>query len=162
MTTPSPTHLSDADYYAIEDALNASEKGRRFLSTYVHRNRGLETLRLLKSISKMYRTALGAPGVNAELLRDLSAMRKSISASRLKAFEYESDSERCSFLQSSLQEVEAGLIALIESVEEHAFPLPQRRLEAISPRPGIAENREGESEDRLFSELSSFFSAEPR
>ena len=71
MTTFSMASLSEADYCALEDALLATEKGRRFLRAYVDRNRGLETLRLLRSISRMHRAALGVPGVNAEVCRDL-------------------------------------------------------------------------------------------
>ncbi len=47
MTSISMTSIPDADYCAIEDALQSTEKGRRFLRAYVDRNRSLESRRLL-------------------------------------------------------------------------------------------------------------------
>ena len=50
MATPSKNTIAEADYGAIEDALQSTEKGRRFLRAYTERNRSLETRRLLRSI----------------------------------------------------------------------------------------------------------------
>src|SRR5208337_1390942 len=87
MTIPSMASLSEADYCAIEDALQATEKGRRFLGAYADRNRSLESLRLLRSISRLHRAALGFPGFGAQVSRDIAMMLKCVAMSRRKAAE---------------------------------------------------------------------------
>ena len=114
MTTFSMASLSEADYCALEDALLATEKGRRFLRAYVDRNRGLETLRLLRSISRMHRAALGVPGVNAEVCRDLMGMLKLVSRRREEASECSDATARSQSLVAGLEEIEACVITLIE------------------------------------------------
>ena len=118
MTTFSMASLSEADYCALEDALLATEKGRRFLRAYVDRNRGLETLRLLRSISRMHRAALGVPGVNAEVCRDLMGILKLVSRRREQASECSDATARSQSLIAGLEEIEACVITLIESIEE--------------------------------------------
>ena len=118
MMTFSTASLSETDYCALEDALLATEKGRRFLRTYVDRNRGLETLRLLRSISRMHRAALGVPGVNAEVFRDLTSVLKIVSKRREQASECPDTTARSQCLMAGLEEIEAGVITLIELIEE--------------------------------------------
>ncbi len=149
--------LSEADYGALEDALLATEKGRRFLRTYVDRNRGLETLRLLRSISRMHRAALGVPGVSAEVCRDLTGVLKIVSKQREHASECSEATARSQYLMAGLEEIEACVITLIESIEERMTGQVQdevssARLAEASP----------ERTAKLFGELSSYFSAEPR
>jgi hypothetical protein len=162
MTTFSPAPLSEADYYALEDALLSTEKGRRFLRAYVDRNRGLETLRLLRSISRMHRAALGVPGVNAEVCRDLTGVLKLLARRREQASECFEDAAKHQSLMAGLEEIEACVIALIESIEERmAGPLTDEappRLDADAPGEGYSTERNA----KLFGELSSFFSAEQR
>ncbi len=161
MTTLSTAPLSEADYCALEDALQSTEKGRRFLRTYVDRQRGLETLRLLRSISRLHRAALGVPGVNAEVCRDLSGVLKMVSRRRDQARECPDTAARVQSLMAGLEEVEACIITLIESIEERMAVQLQDEVHG-----GILEPVGGSySPDRtakLFGELSSFFSAEPR
>ena len=118
MTTFSTAPLSESDYCALEDALLTTEKGRRFLRTYVDRNRGLETLRLLRSISRMHRAALGMPGVNAEVCRDLTGVLKIVSKRREEASECSDAAARSQCLLAGLEEIEACTITLIELIEE--------------------------------------------
>jgi hypothetical protein len=159
MTAPSITSIPEADYCAIEDALHSTEKGRRFLRAYVERNRSLESRRLLRSISRLHRAALGAPGLNAEVGRDLIAVLRSVARHRKAATDCASHASRAAVLENSLDEVEACLIALIESIEDRTF-------ESLdSPRPDVEDADELASSGRnakLFGELSSYFSTEPR
>ena len=162
MTTFSMASLSEADYCALEDALLATEKGRRFLCAYVDRNRGLETLRLLRSISRMHRAALGIPGVNAEVCRDLTSLLKLISKRREKASECQDAAVRSRYLMAGLEEIEACVITLIESIEER---MASQWQEEASGHPFGTPSGAGYSPERtakLFGELSSYFSAEPR
>ncbi len=162
MTTFSPAPISEADYYALEDALLSTEKGRRFLRAYVDRNRGLETLRLLRSISRMHRAALGVPGVNAEVCRDLTGVLKIVTRRRDQAAVCFEDAAKHQSLQDGLEEIEACVIALIESIEERmAGPLQDEASpgqDADAPNEGYATERNA----KLFGELSSYFSAEQR
>jgi hypothetical protein len=162
MTTPSTAPLSEADYYALEDALLATEKGRRFLRAYIDRNRGLETLRLLRSISRMHRAALGVPGVNAEVCRDMAGVLKIVSKRREMAMECYDDAGRLQSLMTGLEEIEACVITLIESIEDKmAGPLQEEAEGSLHPgTPGEVYSPERTA--KLFGELSSFFSAEPR
>ncbi len=114
MTTFSTAPLSEADYCALEDALLSTEKGRRFLRTYVDRHRGMETLRLLRSISRMHRAALGVPGVNAEVCRDLTGVLKIVSKRREQASECPDVAAQSQCLVAGLEEIEACVITLIE------------------------------------------------
>jgi hypothetical protein len=161
MTTFSTAHISEADFYAIENALQSSEKGRRFLRAYVDRNRSLESLRLLRSISRLHRAALGTPAPGAEARRDLTSMLKSVSSHRRKAFECDNDAERANLLTGSLEEVEASLIALIESLEEKAFETLRDERE-VPNFSSVVDLHPVDRTQKLFAELSSFFSTEPR
>jgi len=159
MTTFSMASLSEADYCALEDALLATEKGRRFLRAYVDRNRGLETLRLLRSISRMHRAALGVPGVNAEVCRDLMGMLKLVSRRREQASECADAAARSQCLTAGLEEIEACIITLIESIEERMTGQWQEEVSA----PRLAgDGYTPERTAKLFGELSSYFSVEPR
>ncbi len=161
MTTPSMTSIPEADYCAIEDALQSTEKGRRFLRAYTERNRSLESRRLLRSISRLHRAALGPPGINAEVCRDLISVLRSVTRHRQAAVECANPASRSLMLENGLDEVEACLIALIESIEERAFD---------SLGSGILGSRLENADEvsqagrtaRLFGELSSYFSTEPR
>jgi hypothetical protein len=160
MMTFSPAPLSEADYDALEDALLSTEKGRRFLRAYIDRNRGTETLRLLRSISRMHRAALGVPGVNAEVCRDLTGILNVVAHRREKAAHCADSAEKASIVMSGLEEIEACVITLIESIEEKmAGPLqeadpgePLELLGRYSP----------ERTAKLFGELSSYFTTETR
>ncbi len=161
MTTPSMTSIAEADYCAIEDALQATEKGRRFLRTYIDRNRSLESRRLLRSISRLHRAALGAPGLNAEISRDLSSVLRSVARHRKTAARCAEPSIRAVALETSLEEVEACLISLIESIEERAFETLGSTTVA-SPFEDLEELFPAGHSAKLFGELSSYFSSEPR
>ena len=160
MTTFSTASLSEADYSALEDALLTTEKGRRFLRTYVDRNRGLETLRLLRSISRMHRAALGMPGVNAEVCRDLTGVLKIVSKRREQASECSDAVARSQCLLAGLEEIEACTITLIESIEERMAG--QLQDEMSGPRIASGDGYSPERTAKLFGELSSYFTAEPR
>jgi hypothetical protein len=162
MTTFPTAPLSETDYYALEDALLSTEKGRRFLRAYVDRNRGFETLRLLRSISRMHRAALGVPGANSEVCRDLTGVLKVISTRREKATTCGDEGAQSEVLLAALEEIEACVITLIESIEDR-MASPLREHESIEPQLGSPLGHY--SPDRtakLFGELSSYFSAEPR
>ena len=162
MMTFSTASLSDADYCALEDALLATEKGRRFLRTYVDRNRGLETLRLLRSISRMHRAALGVPGVNAEVCRDLAGVLKIVSKRREQASECSDATARSQCLLAGLEEIEAGVITLIESIEERMAGELQEEVSSGRPMMAPGDGYSPERTAKLFGELSSYFTAEPR
>jgi hypothetical protein len=116
-----PSMISETDYSAIEDALQSSEKGRRFLRAYADRSRSFESRRLLRSISRLHRAAVGGPGLNAEAHRDLASMLKSIAKHKQIASRCGEAGTRAAILAASLEEVESCLIALIEVIEEKAF-----------------------------------------
>ncbi len=162
MMTFSMASLSDTDYCALEDALLATEKGRRFLRTYVDRNRGLETLRLLRSISRMHRAALGVPGINAEVCRDLAGVLKIVSKRREQASECPDAAARSQCLLAGLEEIEAGVITLIESIEERMAGELQDETPSAPPLVAAADGYSPERTAKLFGELSSYFTAEPR
>ncbi len=153
--------ISEAEYGAIEHALQASEKGRRFLRAYAERNRSFESRRLLRSISRLHRAALGVPGLSAEICRDLVSVLRSVSRHRQSAARCSDVAARSGLLATGLEEVESCLITLIESIEERAFDslpgsVPGSMADcadeaAVQDRPA-----------RLFGELSSYFSVEPR
>jgi hypothetical protein len=158
MTIPSKALISEADYSAIEDALQSTEKGRRFLRVYADRNRSLESRRLLRSISRLHNASLGAPGLQAEVSRDLISVLKSVATHRQKASDCADANARSRILAGSIQEVEATLIALIESVEERNFRAPQEDDYAAS----VSEPRDASARStQLYGELSSYFSGEP-
>lgn len=161
MTIPSMALISEPDYCAIEDALQSTEKGRRFLRAYVDRNRSLESRRLLRSISRLHRAALGAPGVNAEVCRDLVSVLRSVAAHRQRALECADPAVRSGMLSSGLEEVEASLMALIEAIEERAFEQLSDRL-AGSPLETGDDIYSPARSARLFGELSSYFATGPR
>jgi hypothetical protein len=161
MTTPSINTLADADYCAIEDALQSTEKGRRFLRAYTERNRSFESRRLLRSISRLHRAALGEPGLNAEICRDLSTVLRSVTRHRQTAFRCDDPSSRSAALEGGLEEVESCLISLIETIEERAFESLGSRAIA-SPFEDMEELFPGGRSAQLFGELSSYFSSDPR
>ncbi len=160
MTIPTPS-IAEKDYCAIEDTLQSTEKGRRFLRKYVELNRSLESRRLLRSISRLHRAALGTPGLHAEISRDLSSVLRSVSRHRQATFQHDEPASRAQALERSLEEVEACLISLIESIEDRAFetlgsdhaPSAFEEMEELFP---------GSQSAKLFGELSSYFSNEPR
>jgi hypothetical protein len=160
MTTPSSS-IAEQDYCAIEDALQSTEKGRRFLRLFVERNRSLESRRLLRSISRLHRATLGAPGLNAEIARDLSAVLRSVTRRRQAAFLHDDATARTAALEQSLEEVESCLISLIESIEDRAFETLGNKGEP-SPFDDLEELFPGSRSSKLFGELSSYFSSEPR
>ncbi|MGO8953744.1 MAG: hypothetical protein ACLPWS_11990 [Rhodomicrobium sp.] len=161
MTIPSMASLSEADYCAIEDALQSTEKGRRFLRAYTDRNRSLESRRLLRSISRLHRAALGAPGLNSEVSRDLASVLRSVSKHRQTASECGDPAAQSLMLASSLEEVEACLIALIESIEERAFETLEDGLPGLRSEAADDIQASGRTA-KLFGELSSHFSSDPR
>jgi hypothetical protein len=160
MTIPTPS-IAEKDYCAIEDTLQSTEKGRRFLRKFVELNRSLESRRLLRSISRLHRAALGAPGLHAEISRDLSSVLRSVGRHRQAASGHDDPASRTRALERSLEEVESCLISLIESLEDRAFetlggervPTPFEDMEELFPS--------GQSA-KLFGELSSYFTSEPR
>ncbi len=153
--------ISEADYGAIEHALQASEKGRRFLRAYAERNRSFESRRLLRSISRLHRAALGVPGLSAEICRDLVSVLRSVSRHRQAAAKCGDSAARSGLLATGLEEVESCLIALIESIEERAFDSLSSGVPG-SPADCVDEIAVQGRSARLFGELSSYFSAEPR
>jgi len=155
--------LSEADYCALESALLATEKGRRFLRAYVDRNRGLETLRLLRSISRLHRAALGVPGLNAEVCRDLSGILTTATRHRQKAHDCFDSKDRANLLMGGLEEIEAAVIALIESIEDRMADALQDEIESQAHQPSPqAGPYASDRTAKLFGELSSYFSTEPR
>jgi len=152
MTAPSMTSIPEADYCAIEDALSSAETGRRFLRAYIERNRSLESRRLLRSISRLHRVALGTPGLNAEVARDLISVLRSVGRHRQAAMDCTSHASRAAMLGNGLDEIEACLIALIESAEERTF----EELEPSAPHFADADGDAAEGRNaKLFGELSS-------
>lgn len=161
MTTLFPASLSEADYCALENALLATEKGRRFLRAYINRNRGTETLRLLRSISRMHRAALGAPGVNAEVCRDLTGILRIVANRREKAACRADGAGKAASLMDGLEEIEACVIALIELIEERMACLLQEAEPGASFEP-VLDSYSPERNAKLFGELSSYFTTETR
>jgi hypothetical protein len=162
MTTFPTAPLSETDYYALEDALLSTEKGRRFLRAYVDRNRGLETLRLLRSISRMHRAALGVPGANSEVCRDLTGVLKVIANRRDKAAMCGDEAAKAETLLAALEDIEACVITLIESIEDR-MASSLRDEEPSEPRlDSPLDHYCPDRTAKLFGELSSYFSAEPR
>jgi hypothetical protein len=160
MTPPTPS-ITEKDYCAIEEALQSTEKGRRFLRKYQELNRSFESIRLLRSISRLHRAVAGTPGINAEISRDLSSVLRSVSRRRQAASLHDDIANRAETLAHGLEEVEACLISLIESLEERSFetlgstpaPSPFDEMEELFP---------GGHSAKLFGELSSYFSNDPR
>jgi hypothetical protein len=161
MNTPSTNVLADSDYGAIEDALQATAKGRRFLRAYIERNRSLESRRLLQSISRLHRAALGEPGLNAEICRDLSTVLRSVNRHRQAALKCNDPSARLGAFERGLEEVESCLISLIETIEDKAFESLGSRTIG-SPFDDVEELFPGGRTAQLFGELSSYLSDDPR
>ena len=157
----SMTSISEADYCAIEDALQSTEKGRRFLRAYADRSRTFETRGLLRSISRLHRATFGQPGLNAEVCRDLVSVLRSVAGRRRAAGECGDPSARSDLLASGLQEVEACLIALIESIEERTFESIGNGF--LGTRAATAgERRAPAASAQFFGEIPSYFPNEPR
>jgi hypothetical protein len=156
-----PSLISEADYCAIEDALQSSEKGRRFLRVYADRNRGLESRRLLRSISRLHRATLGTPGLNAEAYRDLVSMLRGVARHKQAASQCCDVNTRFAILTASLEEVEACLITLAEAIEERVFNslgggMPGSELDAAHEIAGSGHPT------GLFDEHSPHFMSRPR
>jgi hypothetical protein len=151
MTIQSQPMISEADYTAIEGALQSTQKGRRFLRVYLERNRSLESRRLLRSISRLHNAALGGPGVQAEISRDLVSMAKSVARNRKLAAACPSVEDQSRYLSRSLQDVEASLIALIESLDERRIEAAGEEMDPFAPH---------DSPPVLHAELSSYFSGD--
>src|SRR5262249_20100644 len=133
----------------------------RFLRAYADRSRSLESRRLLRSISRLHRAALGAPGLNAEAYRDLVSVLKSVVKHKQMASQCGDVNARSGILTASLEEVEACLLALIESIEERdldtlACGIPGAELDAADEITGSGHPA------RYFGERSSHFSSGPR
>ncbi len=159
MTLSFPALLSEVDYYSIESALRATEKGRRFLRSYLERNRSAESYRLLKSISRLHRATIGEPGLAAEVQRELNAVLDGLTRLRAKLPLCANEAARTLLLLQGLEEIEAALLALNEVVEE--------RSEALSPGERNASGLNGikpigssEKSEKLFGELNHFFSSD--
>ena len=106
MTTPTTT-IAETDYCAIEDALQATEKGPRFLRAYVERNRSLDSQAAPVDLGAFIGERWGEPGLNAEIGRDLSAVLRSVSKHRQAAIRCSDASSRSAALEHSLEEVES-------------------------------------------------------
>lgn len=156
MRIASMASISEAEYSAIENALQATQKGRRFLRAFVERNRSWEFRNLLRSIARLHRAATGAPGLNAEVSRDLASVLRSVARHKRTAAGCPDAKLRSRMLTSSLEEVEANLIALIESLEERAF----EALGNGSPSDSCEIQPGGR--ESLFEEISPHFIHEPR
>jgi hypothetical protein len=157
--TPPYAALSEADYGAIENALLSTEKGRRFLIAYADRNRGTETVRLLRSLSRLHRAALGAPGAGLDTIRDLTALLKQVSLARLKSELCGDDGARALALLNGLDEIESGLIVLIEALDERMSANADGEvIEALPYMCGP--ERDAAPRGSLYGELSSLFSSD--
>jgi hypothetical protein len=150
MTSSSTLIISDTEYNAIEDALQSTQKGRRFLRAYADRNRSLELRKLLRTISRLHGAMLGAPGTNAQISRDLESVAKSVARGRKVASACRNADDRAKLLAANLQDVEATLLSLIESLEERNLEAARDEME-----PSYAEDGH---KHRLYAELSSYFS----
>jgi hypothetical protein len=110
----------------------------------------------------MHRAALGLPGVNAEVCRDLMGMLKLVSKRREQASECSDATARSQCLMAGLEEIEACVITLIESIEERMAGQLQEEVSATRLAGGSGDGYSPERTAKLFGELSSYFSAEPR
>jgi hypothetical protein len=109
----------------------------------------------------MHRAALGVPGINAEVCRDLAGVLKIVSKRREQASECPDATGRSQCLLAGLEEIEAGVITLIESIEERMAG--ELQDEVLSTRPvAPGDGYSSERTAKLFGELSSYFTAEPR
>lgn len=161
MNTPSTTVLADEDFHAIEDTLQSTAIGRRFLRKHIELNRSFESRRLLQSISRLHRAALGEPGLNAEICRDLSAVLRSANRHRQAALRCNDPSLRAGAFERGLEEIESCLISLIETIEERAFEALGSRTIA-SPFDDVEELFPSGRTAQLFGELSTYLSDDPR
>ncbi len=161
MTPPSPALLSEADYYSIESALRATEKGRRFLRAHLERNRSTEINKLLRSISRLHRATIGEPGLAAEMRRELNAVLDGLTRLRAKLPLCANEASRTLLLHQGLEEIEAALLALSEAVEERDEALtPGERNFSEFDR--LRPMRGSEQTEKLYGELSHFFSSDGR
>jgi hypothetical protein len=99
--------------------------------------------------------------LNSEAYRDLVSVLKSVVNHKQAASRCGDLNARSGILAASLEEVEACLITLIESIEERAFDavasgIPGAELDATDEINGPAHP------ERPFGELSSYFSNRPR
>lgn len=161
MTDTHPALLSEADYRNIEDELEGSEKGRRFLRAYLERNRSAETQALLRSIARLHRVAVGEPGFTAEVQRDVKDVLRNIVQLRHRAQVCRNDTDLSLLLLGGLHEVEACLMALSEAWDERSSD--SRRDGAAGIRSDyclVAQDTDRNT--KLFGELSSLFSTDAR
>jgi hypothetical protein len=161
MTTPSSALFSEADYSTIENALEATEKGRRFLRAYLERNRSSEIHRLLRSISRLHRATIGEPGLAAEMRRELDAVLDGLTRLRAKLPLCANETARTLLLLRGLEDIEAALLALNEAVEEREDGLSSAGRNTSSVD-GLDSLYAPEQAEKLFGELSYFFSADAR
>lgn len=160
MTTMEPAHLPEHDYFSIERALMATAKGRRFLLDYLHRNRSCETQKLLRSIARLHRAAVGAgPDFAADVQRDIGHVLQNLMRLRKSAPSLPDDAARLSGVLAGLQQVEAALIALAEAIEERSGG-PAGDEEAARPVDVDEPMQRSARTAKLYGELSSLFSQE--
>ncbi len=127
--------LSQADYCAIEDALLRSTKGQDFLLEYLKRHRGGESLRLLRSISRLHRAALGSSGMGQRIMGDLATVSQTLTRVRTRAAACPGVNARAEVLEAGLDDVEATVLVLMETLEDQP-----RALKQIGAYPEIHEN----------------------
>jgi hypothetical protein len=101
----------------------------------------------------LHKAAVGAPGITAEVSRDLVSVAKSVARHRNIAGACLEADERSRILSRSLQDVEASLFALIESLED-------RNFEALEPDEAPLDQLDAERAPMLFVELSSYFTGD--
>ena len=159
MTEPHSAYLSEGDYRNIEDELEGTEKGRRFLRAYLERNRASETQSLLRSIARLHRVAVGQPGFPAEVYRDVKDVLRNVVQLRANARACRDDAELSLLLLGGLHEIEACLMALSEAWDEHSPIYTQEELNVFSIEQRCAANAMDRTA-KLFGELSSLFSSD--
>ena len=159
MTSIYTASLTEADYNTIEDALLASNKGRRFLRVYIERNRSHESHKLLESIARLHRATVGAPGLEAAVRRDLEAALRNMSYLRETVKLCGDGDTRSALLFDGLQQVEARLLALHEAIEDRAGDY-EDDTPALDAGNGGMEVTPKTAQ--LFGELSSLFAVDAR
>ena len=110
----------------------------------------------------MHRAAIGEPGVNAEVCRDLAGVLKILASRREKASQCRDAAAKTKSLVDGLEEIEACVITLIESIEERmAGPLRDEEPTSAALEP-VVNAYSPERTAKLFGELSSYFTSETR
>jgi hypothetical protein len=155
MTLTFPNSLPEEEYNAIEMALTATEKGRGFLRDYLEQNRPAEMRSLLRSISRLHGATIGATGMPG-IQRDLNGMLRSLSSMRGSLASCEDDTSRMGLLLGGLEQVEASLLALVETLEEEKADLLSEGFSAYDE----TMDDTGARTVKLFGELSQLFGRE--